>query len=377
VSRAVIQFTDSIFFGGAERSLLNLAGQLKRSDWRPVIVHHDEPGMRGFIEEANEAGIETHVAPRLRGMDRPFGIPALARSLRSMHADIFHAHLSWPLACTSGLLAARFAGIPVVVATVQLFGAIPRTPTMAVLRRLHRPLVDRYVAVSAEIGRKLTDELGVPPRKVRVIPNGIDVADVSRSSDDAALRASLGIGSSTSLVLTAARLEEQKGHRFLIEAAKQVPDAVFVFAGQGPARRELEALARRNGLAGRIRFLGWRVDVPALVSACDVFVLPSLYEGTPLALLEAMAAAKPVIATRIPGISEMVSHGQTGVLVEPADPVALASSIRSLLGDPAERLRLGLAAEQIVRTRFNAAAMTRDVVDLYKQLAGREDAQSA
>ncbi|MGH7551488.1 MAG: hypothetical protein ACREMQ_00495, partial [Longimicrobiales bacterium] len=80
MSRAVIQFTDSMFFGGAERSLLNLAGQLTRSDWRPVIVHHDDPGMRNFIEEANEAAIETHVAPRLRGMDRPFGIPALARS---------------------------------------------------------------------------------------------------------------------------------------------------------------------------------------------------------------------------------------------------------------------------------------------------------
>ncbi|MGH7556106.1 MAG: glycosyltransferase, partial [Longimicrobiales bacterium] len=287
----------------------------------------------------------------------------------------FHAHLSWPLACTSGLLAARFAGIPVVVATVQLFGAIPRTPTIAVLRRLHRPLVDRYIAVSAEIGRKLTGELGVPPRKVRVIPNGIEV--VRQSADGAALRASLRIGSSTSLVLTAARLEDQKGHRFLIDAAKEVPDALFVFAGQGPARSELEALARRNGLAGRIRFLGWRGDMPALVSACDVFVLPSLYEGTPLALLEAMGAGKPVIATRIPGISEIVSHGQTGVLVEPADPVALASSIRSLLGNPAEGLRLGLAAEQIVKTRFNAASMTRDVVDLYEQLAGRGDAQSA
>jgi glycosyltransferase involved in cell wall biosynthesis len=377
VSRAVVQFTDSELFGGAERSLLNLAGLLNRWNWRPVIVSHNEPGMRSFIEEAKQSAIETHVAPRLRGMDLPFAIPAFARSLRSMHADIFHAHLSWPLACTSGLLAARLAGIPVVVATVHLFGTLPTLPTLAVLRHLHRPLVDRYVAVSAEIGRKLIDELGVSARKVRVIPNGIVAAGASESAHGAAVRASLRIGSGTSLVLTAARLEEQKGHRFLIEAAKQIPDAVFVFAGQGSARAELEALARHNGLAARVRFLGWRDDVSALVSACDIFVLPSLYEGTPLALLEAMAAGKPVVATRIPGVSEIVSHGNTGVLVEPADADALARTIRSLLRNPAERARLGLAGEQLVKTTFSANSMTREVVDLYEQLAGREDAQFA
>ena len=160
-----------------------------------------------------------------------------------------------------------------------------------------------------------------------------------------------------------------KGHRYLLEAAPSVlkacPSTVFLIAGRGECETALREQARSLGIDAQVRFLGFRQDVPALLAICDVFVLPSLSEGLSIAILEAMAAARPVVTTRVGGNPELVVDGETGVLVEPADARRLASAVIRILTDPAEARRLGENGLSRVRGRFNIGAMVREYEATY------------
>jgi glycosyltransferase involved in cell wall biosynthesis len=172
-------------------------------------------------------------------------------------------------------------------------------------------------------------------------------------------------------VLTVGRFTEQKGHSLLIEAMPPILEAGenihFVWVGQGPLEHSLRETVRRRGLGRWVHFLGQRSDVPELMAAADVFVLPSLFEGLPLVLLEAMAAALPVVGTSVCGIAEAVEHDRTGRLVE-RDPDLLAQCIVDILRDPQQAARLGAAGRQKVREEFSAARMAREMVAVYEEL---------
>jgi glycosyltransferase involved in cell wall biosynthesis len=170
------------------------------------------------------------------------------------------------------------------------------------------------------------------------------------------------------IVLTIARLEEQKGIRYLLEAAARVPEALFVLAGEGSERGRLEAQARKSGLEDRIIFLGYREDIADLLASCDLFVLPSLFEGFPLAILEAMAAGKPVITTAIDGNDEAIVEGETGLLVPPANPAALSEAIRSLLANPNRARALAMHGKARVQRHFSAQTSTAKVTQIYDEL---------
>jgi glycosyltransferase involved in cell wall biosynthesis len=177
-------------------------------------------------------------------------------------------------------------------------------------------------------------------------------------------------GSDCPIVFTPARLYSRKGHIHLLQAATLVPDALFVLAGDGPERARLEECARQLGVAARVRFLGQRQDIPQLLASCDLFVLPSLYEGLPLSVLEAMAAGKPVIATAIRGTDEAVIHGKTGLLVAPGNPVDLAAAIRKLLSDRALAAQLAQAGKARVAQEFSAEAMVQGASRVYEEALG-------
>jgi glycosyltransferase involved in cell wall biosynthesis len=172
------------------------------------------------------------------------------------------------------------------------------------------------------------------------------------------------------LILTVARLDKQKGHPELIQASVEIPEAIFAFVGDGPERASLEEQVRNLKLEDRILFFGFRHDIQNWLSACDVFVLPSLYEGLPIAILEAMAAGKPVIATAIPGTDEAVIQGRTGYLVPPQDSGSLAAAIRSMLADPALRKRMGQVGKEMVMKKFSVKAMVRQVTEVYTECLG-------
>lgn len=361
--RTVVHFVDGNAFGGCEEVVLTLLAGLDRKHWRPILFHHGAAAM--VLDKARDCGIECRWLPRITRHGLVRTMLQFRRELRAVEADVFHAHLNWPLAGRHQVRAARITGIPV-VATCHLYSAIAGARGR-VEHKLHAAIIDRYIAVSNEVERRLCVDLGVRGSKISVVQNGIQLTPADGVTGSR-IREALTEGDKYSVVLTPARLHAQKGHVYLLEAAALVPDAVFVLAGDGPERARLERYAQKLGVAGRVRFLGHRLDVRQLLESCDVFVLPSLYEGLPLAVLEAMAAGKPVVATAIGGTNEIVEHGVTGLLVPPGEPEELAGAIHKLLSDRVLAGRLAESGRARAIEHFSAEAMVRGVARIYDEV---------
>ena len=368
MTRTVVHFLDSAEFGGTEQAMLHIFAGLDQRYWRPVLFHHPEPGITPLLKGAEALNVQLRQVPRVQGK-RSFVIRLLqfVRALRAEQPAVFHAHLNGPMACKDGLIAAALARIPAVVATAQLFVNLPLYRFTHAQHRFVSIIVDRYIAVSHEVAARLGQTFRIPARKINVVHNGVPVSSFNRPAN-AALRAALTRSTGRPIVLTTARLAEQKGHCYLLKAAALVPEAIFAIAGDGPERASLERQAREMGLNKRVLFLGYRQDVPDLLACCDVFVLPSLFEGLPLSILEAMAANKPVVASAIGGNDEVIVHGETGLLVPPADPTALAAAIQTVLSNSNLAQRMAAAGKARVHEQFSAEAMIRRVTDIYEEI---------
>jgi glycosyltransferase involved in cell wall biosynthesis len=264
------------------------------------------------------------------------------------------------------------ARIPAIIATAQQFMEPPWARTVDLAQRVVKKCPHRYIAVSHAVARQLAQTFKVPDYKIKVIHNSIPVAGFDRPPN-MKLKTELYQGRERPLVLTVARLDSQKGHRYLLEAICYVPHANFILAGEGLERAGLEALANRLGIADRVIFLGHRNDIADLLASCDLFVLPSIYEGLPLSALEAMAAAKPVVATSVGGTPEAVLDGRTGLVVPPRNPAALAGAIQRLLADAPLRQRMGALGKLRVQHDFSAAQMVDRVTQTYEQLLNRQE----
>jgi glycosyltransferase involved in cell wall biosynthesis len=370
VARSIFFYTDSRELGGAENALLMLLENLASERWRPTLLLNDAASADRLA--ALGAGLGVPVA---RVPEMPLGLggarraPALARLLRRESPDLFHAHLSAPLSTKWGLSAAVLARVPT-VATVQLVPAFEPDRAARLQLRALASGVDRYIAVSEDIARELRSRFHWPARKIEVVRNAVAVERFERPRSDA-LRAELSGGRELPIVLTCARLGDQKGHPVLFRAAAETPGAIFALAGDGPLRGELEGEAARLGLADRVVFLGRRTDVPDLLAACDVFALPSLYEGTSLAVLEAMAAGRAVVSSSIGGTDELIEDGVSGLLVAPGDAAALGGAIRRLLDDPELRHSVAARARERARTEFTPQEMAARVEGVYTEVLGR------
>lgn len=357
--RVICHFSDTSGFGGAEAALLGLVeGLSSLGEEQIVVLHHHAPNALKDELQARNVPLQLvdAVPDGLSGVRR---LPRFVGLLRRLSPMVFHAHLTMPLACKFPLLGAQLAGVPAIIATEQLMLEFPFGRSARYQQRLVARRVDRFVAVSDHVARSLA-ALGWPADKLTVIPNAIDVGRFAFGDERVAR------SHAAPIVLTVARLDNQKGHEYLIEAADALPEVRVLIAGDGPERARLEELARRSPASSRIEFLGARRDIPELLAGCDVFVLPSLFEGLPLAVLEAMAAGRPVVASDIGGIDEIVIPEMTGLLVPPRDAGALAAAVRRLLDDPGLGHRLGEQAHELVRSRYQQSRMARDVLDLYR-----------
>ena len=368
MARSVYYFTDSPGRGGAEAALLLLIEHLDKKAWSPTLLYNDSPEVRPVAAAARELGATVRAVPPLplgpRGLSR---LPLLVRTLRRERPAVFHAHLIWPLAAAYPLAAAWAARVPGVVATFQLFPPMTFKRRSLVEQRLLGARVGRAIAVSDAIAAQVRGTLGWPGDRIVVIRNGVPVERLRRPRDPE-LRRALSGGSDDVVFLTTARLDPQKGIPFLLRAAQAVEGARFAIAGSGPERHRLERAAAGLGIGDRVLFLGHRDDVPALLAASDAFVLPSLFEGTPLAILEAMAAGLPVVASRIDGIDELIVDGEDGLLVPPGEPDRLADALRRVVAEPDLRARLGNAARDRVASEFSAAATAARVSRVYEDL---------
>lgn len=376
--RRALFYTDSEGFGGAELAMLMLAAGLQPSRWTASLAYHPTAGNEPMVAAARRLGLPLLPGPPLPPGPRSLpAVMAFAATLRHLSPDVFHAHLPWQMGGKFGLVAAVAARVPCIVATIQLFVDVAPDRSTRWQQQLLSRHVDRYLAVSDHVSRSAREQLGWPPERVRVIRNAVDV-DAFGGDADPELRARLLGGHPGPLVLVPARLTEQKGHPHLLRAIAGLDGtARFVLAGDGPQRDALELQARELGIHEQVCFLGDRRDMPQLLAACDLAVLPSLYEGLPLVVLEAMAAGRPVIATAIGGTDEAVLDGVTGLLVPPADPAALRDAIARVVSDPGWGRAAGAAGRRHVEQRFSAAAMVEAVTEQYASVLSARAARPA
>lgn len=240
---------------------------------------------------------------------------------------------------------------------------------LGLYRRMTR-LATGVIGVSSEVSQAFKTQVGGVDENVFTIANGVDMRRFQVQVDGAALRVELGLPADSRLLLTVGRLTKQKGQWHLIDAAVRVvnayPSAHILIVGTGELDEPLKALARSAGLAENIHFLGQRSDIPRLLAACEIFVLPSLWEGLSIALLEAMAAGKPIVTTAVSGSNEVLQHGQTGHLIPPGDSSALAEALRHTLADPEAARRMGLAAQAYVEANYSARKQAHAHAELYR-----------
>ena len=372
--RAVLHLLTGRVFGGAEEHALSILTAINEYGFQPCLA---APGalIAAMEPSLSDAGVKCLPLEFSSRLDVLTGA-RLLRFIRRENISILHCHLFTASLFGAGI--ARMAGVGAVLETchgpeVWRMGKGLRA-SFWVDRQVGR-LVDKYIAVSHAAERHLVGNKRVPKNKIRVIQNGRDLdrfapANVNRRS---ATRAALGLGDAPA-ILTMARLDEQKGHRHLIDAiaivAERRPNLVTLLAGDGPLERSLRAQCAALGLTDRVRFLGYRRDVPELLEAADLVVLPSLYEGLPLVAIEALAAARPMVATEVDGTPEVVIHERTGLLVPPANPVALAGAIERLLNDSALAARLASEGRRFVHENFAVRRQIEQTAALYSELTG-------
>lgn len=361
----------SLQTGGAERVVADLARGLDRTRFRPMVCCLNFKGR--LAEELEADGIPVFALDKKPKLD-PGVLFKLARLMRREKVDVVHTHL-WTSSFW-GRLAASIAGVPVVVVTEHNLDLWRRAPHFLSDRLLGR-WTDAWIFVSREVDAFYRARLPGREAAFHTVHNGVDLASL-RSAPGLPLRVKekMGLPPGKRVVGVVGRLEARKGHRFFLEAMRTVlaaePDTVGIVIGEGKEGPALAVQHESLGLGDGVRLVGYWASVAEALSVIDVFVLPSLMEGHPIALLEAMAAGKPVVATSVGGNGEAVADGVTGLLVAPGDAAALAAATLSLLRDPERAARMGQAGQAAVRERFSLEAAVRANEQIYLDCLQRQ-----
>lgn len=369
MSARVLWLIKGLGLGGAERLLALTAARIDRARF-DVEVAYLLPWKDALVPELEGSGVRTTCLGAKRTTD-PAWVRRLRRLLRSGDHDLIHTH-SPVVAVAARMLAG--GRVPVVHTEHNVWERYRWATYAANAATYGRNAA--VIAVSDGVARSIrtarwTRAVAAPP--VETLHHGVDVDGVPRGEDArAAARVRLGIPPHAPVIGTVGNFNPKKDHAGLLAAVdilrRGQPDVVALLVGSGMLEDRLRAEAADRGLADHVRFLGSRDDVLELLPALDVFVLSSRYEGLPIALLEAMAAGVPAVATRVGGVPEAVEHGRQGLLVAPGDPDALATAVSKLLDDPQLRHEMARAATGHVRTRFSIGRAVRRIEEVYDQL---------
>ncbi|MBA5874300.1 MAG: glycosyltransferase [Nitrospira sp. CR1.2] len=363
VPKTILYLSTSSGPGGAERVISNLSASLDPARYRAILCLFRP----GWIQAHTEGlGVRTHVIPT-HGMFDWRWMLRFKYLLKDEHVDLIHAHEFD--ANVQGTFVAALTGIPL-VATVHGKNYF--------WEKLRRRLAYRWVsrratmvAVSENLKHFIVDNVGVDSRNVQVVYNGVDVLPACDRADIDQCREELDLPTGNQIVGVVGNLYPVKGHQYLIAAIPAIlekcPNTTFIFAGRGQLEVELKGQAHRLGIDGYVRFLGLRQDIPRILAVLDVFVLPSLSEGLSMAILEAMGAGKPVIATDVGGNPELVEDGGTGCLVPPKDSQALADRLVFLLTNSARASQFGRNGQLRARGQFSLQTMVQNYQALYDQ----------
>lgn len=351
--------------GGTESHVLELASRLDRARFDVTVCALKGEGV--IAAELRNRGVRV-VTLGGRGKLDARVLLRLWRLVRRERPDIIHAFLFW--ANLAGRVVGRLLQVPVRLSSYH---------DVEVRRIWHRAIPDSLtlswthslICCSDAVRRSVRSHLGGEAQKYLAIPFGIDIGLYERAAS--VKRRELGLREDLAVLGTVCRLiEPKKGLAVLLQAVAQLkeqagtPGFQLLIVGEGPAYGGLRALSERLGIAPWVVFAGLRRDIPGLLPLMDLFVLPSLYEGFGIAILEAMAAGRPVVATAVGGIPEVVVHGETGLLVPPGDPVSLADALRELLAHPERARVLGARGRERAREKFRIESIVRQHETLYE-----------
>lgn len=366
-------------YGGGSTYVLLLMKALREHGWK--VCFASTPGLT--LDAVEAAGYPVFPVPAMQREIRPWSdlraLVQLVRIIRQIRPAVVHTHTS--KGGFLGRLAARMAGVPVIIHTVHGFAfhegiSKGRKLLYLNLERAAARWCDRIISVNNE-DRLQALSCGIAgPDKIVTIYNGIDTTPFDRYYDRNEIRREFGAGDSNVLVGMVARLAPSKAPLDFILAAHYVldyrNDVKFVLVGDGPLRKEIEKAVRELDRTGAVFVIGHRTDVPALLSAMDIFVMTTLWEGLPIAVLEAMAMRKPVVATDVRGPREVVRHGETGYLVPPKSPIAVGKAVLELIDRVDQAKEMGLKGRRLVEEVFNISTMTERTINVYEETLMRK-----
>jgi glycosyltransferase involved in cell wall biosynthesis len=363
----VLHVVDCLNVGGTERQMFELLRRLNRRRWRPLLATFKQGGE--LLSDLRKIGIEPTVfnlGGSLTSAEAAISLARLAWLIRRENVRVVHAHDFY--ANVIGVAAAKMARVPAIASRRDLAHWL--NPVQRRLLTVTLSLSDVVIANAEAVGARVTEREAVPMSKLHVVPNGIDVArfdTLAAHEPDPALPPS----DRPRVAMVASMHLPDKGHADLLQAAALLHARgirpQWLFVSDGRLRNELEGRAHSLGL-DQVHFLGRRNDVPAILKRVDLVVHPSWAEGFPNAVLEGMCAGKPVIATRVGGIPEVMSEGETGVLLHPQQPEQLADTIAAMLADPERMKALGRAGRARVERLYSLDRMLATVQELYDTL---------
>ncbi len=363
--------------GGSENHLRILLPALARAGVETRLGILVEPAKTAFLESyvasLESQGIEVEPIPIHRHVD-PLLLIRLERVLARFRPDLVHTHLVH--ADLHGTLAARWAGLPV-VSSRHNDDPFRQGLLLGLGLRVVNSLQARVIAISRAVAEFTERYEGVPAAKLSVVRYGLPfgLTHPTRRGD---VRAGWEVGDDNCLLVTVGRLVAQKGHEFLLRALARLGPSTpagqplkLAIVGEGPLRADLTRLAEELGVARQVILAGFRSDVRDVMAAADLYVHPSLWEGFGLVLLEAMAAGRAVVASRVSAIPEVVVDGVTGLLVEPREPALLAEAIAGLLATPGQVSRMGYAGMERLRNAFSVERMIDETLAVYGRALDR------
>jgi glycosyltransferase involved in cell wall biosynthesis len=352
--------------GGAEKHVIRLASGLRKRGYEAGIATIFREGV--LAEEAREQGIPFTCL----GANDGWGPGTLVRIfnwLRLSRPDVLHTYL-FGFHFFAGF-PARLLGVPFILSSRREMAHWQKARHLF-LENLGNLFVDRVVCCSGAVRERTLAKERISSERVQFIYNGVDCDQFGWGREDGRVREEFGIPENALVVATVANFAIEKGYPYLLEAARivleEIPEARFLLVGSGPLEKEIKEKARRIPQHEQIIFTGARHNVPEVLAATDLFVLASLWEGFPNVLLEATAMGKPVVATRVGGIPELIKSDQEGSLVPPKNAGALAGAIVSLLRDPEKGREMAIQARKKIREKFSLERMIDDYEALYLSL---------
>ena len=373
----ILYFQQNSAFGSAETYLSDLAAHISKSDYNVHLVHPAIPELEAGFSPLQHHGITLHQMPAAHYSSNIAQIlPFWIQFIISLRPTIIHFNDP----CVVGSVAAWFARVPIRVMmhhTPELERQSSRVGYLMeriAFRSYTRCIFSNQISRATGIKRDKLSE-----NQTAIIPFGLQPKwfapiDVKQRSQ---LRAKFGFADKDVIILCPARLSRQKRHDVLLEAARQVlsvaPNSIFLLAGNGELRTEIETLLQALQLGDRVRLLGHISDIIDLMTASDILVLSSDFEGFPYSILEGSACGLPIVSTEVGGVSQSVLNGETGLLVPPGDSDALAAALLKLISDPARRETLGRAGRQRAEQVFTLERMVTDTEALYRTLGGLKE----